>query len=166
MRKKLFIISAAVLFFASCEKHNLHQTIENEHVAELVSTNQKSLSYYNISTQVGHTAAECNGCVTINGQHYHVDCQGWGHTCTGSAQLCVASVSGGLYTATTQDSTDLTSEEFFNMPARSLYLGQDPATGEHQWLNIPAQLSIRDSLTRLFTFNGVHFTDYQEYKNQ
>ena len=166
MRKKLFIISAAVLFFASCEKNNLHLTIENEHVAELVSTNQKSLSYYNISTQVGHTAAGCNGCVTVDGQLVHINCQGAGNVCTISAYVCVAPVSGSLYTATTQDSTDLTSEEFFNMPARSLYLGQDPATGEHQWLNIPAQLSIRDSITRLFTFTGVHFTDYQEYKNQ
>lgn len=165
MRKKLFIISAAVLFFTSCEKNNLHQTIENEHIAELVSTNQKSVSYYNISTQVGHTAAGCNGCVIVEGQSIHIDCQGAGNVCNVSAYVCVAPVSGGFYTATTQDSTDLTDEEFFNMPDRSFYTGLD-GDGKPCWLNIPAQLAIRDSVTRLFTFNNVYFSLQQIYKNQ
>ena len=95
----------------------------------------------------------------------HADCQGAGNHCTMSANILVEPVSSSLYTATTQDSTDLTSEEFFNMPARSLYTGMDEA-GSPRWLNIPAQLSIRDSVTRVFTFNGVFFSQQQVYKNQ
>ncbi len=66
---------------------------------------------------------------------------------------------------TTQDSTDLTSDPYFNMPARSLYTGMDD-TGLPRWLNIPAQFVLRDSTTRLFTFTGVFFSQQQVYKNQ
>ena len=51
------------------------------------------------------------------------------------------------------------------MPARSLYTGMDD-TGLPRWLNIPAQFVLRDSTTRLFTFNGVFFSQQQVYKNQ
>ena len=50
------------------------------------------------------------------------------------------------------------------MPSRSLYTGMDDS-GAPRWLNIPAQLSLRDSITRVFTFTGVYFSQQQVYKN-
>ena len=161
-----FVLLCAITFsFMSCEKREQFVT-DSEHWAQEIPNAKKTGTLFSIGTLCGHTVSECGGnCLPppIGG---HADCQGYGSHCTMSATVLVVPVTSSLYTATTQDSTDLTSEEFFNMPARSLYMGQDPATGEHQWLNIPAQLSIRDSITRLFTFSGVHFTDYQKYKNQ
>ena len=93
----------------------------------------------------------------------HLDCQGYGTHCAMSATLNVVSVGVNQFVGTTQDSTDLTGEEFFNMPDRSLYLGMDG--GKPLWLNIPAQLSIRDSVTRVFTFNGLYYSGKQVYQN-
>ena len=157
----------AVMALLSCEKSQTVTSNVGDEMnrAELISNGQKSGTLYNMSIQVGHPAAGCPGCVNYNGQIYHVDCQGSGNICTNSAIVSVQLVSGSIYTATTQDSTDLTSEAYFNMPARSLYTGMDD-TGLPRWLNIPAQFVLRDSTTRLFTFTGVFFTQQQVYKNQ
>lgn len=169
MRKIYFSVSVllcAITFsFMSCEKRE-HFITDNEHWAQEIPNAQKTGTLFSIGCLCGHTISECGGNCNMPPYNGHVDCQGYGTHCTMASTMLVVPITSSLYTATTQDSTDLTSEEFFNMPARSLYMGQDPDTGEHQWLNIPAQLSIRDSITRLFTFTGVHFTDYQEYKNQ
>ena len=83
-----------------------------------------------------------------------------------SYRFIVAQQSSDSFKAkTTQDSTDLTSAPYFNMPVRSLYTGMDDS-GLPRWLNIPAQFVLRDSATRLFTFNGVFFSQQQVYKNQ
>lgn len=153
------------LLFTACEKRQAGENLY-DHTAQLIPDNRKTGSLYSINTSCGHTASQCpNGCIHTPSGSFHVDCQGWGNTCAKVASLYVVSVSGGLYTATTQDSTDLTSEEFFNMPARSLYTGLDNS-GAPRWLNIPAQLSLRDSVTRVFTFNGVFFSQQQVYKNK
>ena len=158
------LLLAMTISFMSCEKRD-SLTIDSEHWAQEIPSAKKTGTLYSIGTLCGHTASECGGnCIPppIGG---HADCQGYGTHCAKSATILVESVTSTLYTATTQDSTDLTSEEFFNMPARSLYTGLDNS-GAPRWLNIPAQLSIRDSVTRLFTFNGVYFTQQQVYKNQ
>lgn len=168
--RKLYLGMAmimAVMGLISCEKsQTVTSNFEDEmNRAELIGNGQKSGTLYNMSIQVGHSAAGCPGCVTNMGQTYHVDCQGAGNICTSSGIINVAPVAANLYTATTQDSTDLTSEPYFNMPARSLYTGMDD-TGLPRWLNIPAQFVLRDSTTRLFTFTGVFFSQQQVYKNQ
>lgn len=159
----VFVLLFAISFsFMSCEKRNPVETY-CEHWAQEISNVQKTGTLYAISTLCGHSYSACGGnCMPA--PYGHVDCQGAGNSCTMSATLSVVSVGVNQFTGTTQDSTDLTGEEFFNMPDRSLYLGLDG--GKPLWLNIPAQLSIRDSVTRVFTFNGLYFTDHQVYKNQ
>lgn len=165
--KKIFGAAICLMvWFSSCTKQEMfkHSVDEYNYATEVVS-NQKSGTLYNVGFLVGHPGTNCPGCVTINGVSTHVPCQGYGNACSTNAVLNVIPATATLYTGITQDSTDLTSEEFFNMPARSLYMGLDNAGAPH-WLNIPAQLSIRDSVTRLFTFQGLYFSDQQIYKNQ
>ena len=168
---KLCIIASVVctmlLFFSSCEKHQIVKNVgSTEHTAQVMPDGRKTGVMYYMSSRCGHDASQCpNGCVHSTGGDFHADCQGWGNNCTLNASLYVVPVSAGLYTATTQDSTDLTSDPYFNMPARSLYTGMDDS-GLPRWLNIPAQFVLRDSTTRLFTFTGVFFSQQQVYKNQ
>lgn len=166
MKKFLVAFICLTVGFSSCTKQDsLKYSIDENNCAIQIAGNQKIRTLYNTFFTCGHPASSCSGCIIVNGTPLHADCQGYGQTCTMSATLSVVSLGANLYTATTQDSTDLTSEEFFNMPERSLYTGLDNS-GAPRWLNIPAQLSIRDSVTRLFTFNGVYFTQQQVYKNQ
>lgn len=166
MKKFLVAFICLMVGFSSCTKQETfkHSFDENNYAIQIAG-NQKSRTLYNMGISLGHPASGCSGCIYINGVLTHADCQGYGSDCSTSATLSVVSVGVNQFTATTQDSTDLTSEEFFNMPARSLYTGMDEA-GSPRWLNIPAQLSIRDSVTRVFTFNGVFFSQQQVYKNQ
>ena len=161
----IFVLLCAIsLSFFSCEKRE-SLTIDSEHWAQEIPNAKKTGTLFSISMQCGHTISECGGNCNMSPFGGHVDCQGHGNHCTMSATMLVEPATATLYTGITQDSTDLTSEEFFNMPARSLYMGLDNAGAPH-WLNIPAQLSIRDSVTRLFTFQGLYFSDQQIYKNQ
>jgi hypothetical protein len=57
-----------------------------------------------------------------------------------------------------------TSGNFFNMPARSLTVLDNPDVTT-RFLNIPAQLLERDSLTQQFMFNGLFFSDTAAYNN-
>ena len=155
-----------IVFLSSCSKKENEVRFDHDNTAILMSNSHKSGTLYNVTMVCGHLASQCpNGCVTTEVGTVHVNCQGWGHTCTRTASLSVVPAAGGVYTATTQDSTDLTSDPYFNMPARSLYTGMDDS-GLPRWLNIPAQFVLRDSTTRLFIFNGVFFSQQQVYKNQ
>lgn len=153
---------AVAVFHTSCDtEKDSSMAIETEHIAKLLSNGQKSGALYIVQTRCGHTYRECNGMCSLG----HLDCQGYGSTCAKSATLSVTPVSSTLYTGTTQDSTDLTDDPFFNMPDRSLFVGKDDS-GTDIWLNIPAQLVYRDSVTRLFTFSGLYYSSRQVYKNQ
>ena len=57
-----------------------------------------------------------------------------------------------------------TSGDFFNMPARSLTV-LDNLDVTARFLNIPAQILERDSLTRHFTFTRMFFSDTAAYIN-
>ena len=100
----------------------------------------------------------------MNGQWYHYDCMSYGNVCAISTVVNLAQVSANYYTATTLDSTALTNLDFFNMPARSLFVEYDEKNDE-VWLNIPAQLVFRDSVSRQFTFNELHFSNTPIYAN-
>jgi hypothetical protein len=66
-------------------------------------------------------------------------------------------------TATTTDTFDLTSEDFFLMPDRSLNYTDEK--GRRIFLNIPEQLVYRDTATLQFTFTGLFFSDGPAYTN-
>jgi hypothetical protein len=66
-------------------------------------------------------------------------------------------------TATTTDTFDLTSEDFFLMPNRSLNYTDE--NNNRIFLNIPEQLVWRDSTTLQFTFTGLFFTNTPAYSN-
>lgn len=166
--KKFILFSFTTMlligFASSCTKQERLTSYDMENTAYVVPDQRKTGVLYSVSVQVGHTAAQCpNGCINLSGGTVHINCQGWGNTCVQSASLFVVPVAPSLFVGTTQDSTDLTGEEFFNMPDRSLYLGLDG--GKPLWLNIPAQLSIRDSVTRVFTFTGLYYSSKQVYQN-
>lgn len=159
----IFVLLCAISFsFFSCEERE-SLTIDRDHWAQKLPNDKKTGTLYSIGMLCGHTISECGGSCNMSPFGGHVDCQGYGTHCTMSATILVVPTVSTLFTGTTQDSTDLTSEEFFNMPDRSLYLGLDG--GKPLWLNIPAQLSIRDSVTRVFTFTGLYYSDQQIYKN-
>lgn len=137
---KKFLFAILLLFFViSCHKLTEDNIQKNyESTAARIEGNAKSTTYL-LSFQTGHQASECNGCVTINGRSFHVDCMGQGNACLNSSLVSLSQISGNSYTATTLDSTALTNEDFFNMPARSLFVEYDEKNNE-VWLNIPAQL--------------------------
>ena len=87
---------------------------------------------------------------------------GEGHVCLTSAAVSLNQV-GADITATTTDTFGLTSEDFFNMPDRSLSCTD--GDNNETFLNIPAQLVFRDPTTLQFTFTGLFFSDAPEYTN-
>ena len=62
------------------------------------------------------------------------------------------------------DTFGLTSEDFFLMPARSLYYYTED-NNNHVYLNIPEQMVYRDTATLQFTFTGLFLTNVPEYSN-
>ena len=127
-----------------------------------VRTGGKSASQYVAIVNMGHDAKGCPGCILYNGRYIHVDCQGHGTACHVSATVML-NQSGADVTAVTVDTFDLTSENFFAMPDRSLeYID---ANNEKIYLNIPAQTVYRDTATLQFTFTGLYFSSTAAYSN-
>ena len=58
---------------------------------------------------------------------------------------------------------DVTSEDYYNMPDRSLNYTDE--NNNRMFLNIPEQLVFRDSATRQFTFTGLFITSTPAYNN-
>jgi hypothetical protein len=87
---------------------------------------------------------------------------GHGHYCRFAATVSLSTV-GTNVTATTTDTFGLTSDDFFNMPDRSLSYTDE--NNNRMYLNIPEQLVFRDTATLQFTFTGLFFTDAPEYTN-
>ena len=87
-----------------------------------------------------------------------------GNAGVGDSQFCTRRDQAG-YTinAVTTDTFDLTSEDFFLMPDRSLdYVDEKK---NHYYLNIPSQMVYRDSTTLQFTFTGLFFSNSPAYEN-
>ena len=161
--KKFFILFLLILFFYSCQKSDKIQNFHQDYTAVLMNQDSKG-RMYTFSFAAGHQAAGCNGCVTILGKSYHVDCMGAGSECAKSSIVSLIQTGYNNYTATTLDSTALTNEDFFNMPSRSLFVEYDEKNNE-VWLNIPAQLVFRDSTTQQFTFTGLYYSNSAVYAN-
>ena len=87
---------------------------------------------------------------------------GFGNICVRATNVTLNQI-GSTITATTVDTFDLTSEDFFQMPDRSLsYMDGDD---NQMYLNIPTQLVFRDEDTQQFTFTGLSFSEAPLYTN-
>ena len=127
-----------------------------------VQTHEKSSNNYVLLTYAGHDAKDCSGCILFNGRLIHINCQGWGDACLHSAAVTLNQVASSV-TATTTDTFDLTSEDFFLMPDRSLNYTDEK--GRRIFLNIPEQMVYRDTATLQFTFTGLFFSETAAYNN-
>ena len=88
---------------------------------------------------------------------------GDGHYCASSAAVLLQQ-DGAFFTATTIDTFGLTDQDIFNMPSRSLFVEYDEKNNE-VWLNIPAQLVYRDSVSQQFTFTGLYYSNNAVFEN-
>ena len=71
---------------------------------------------------------------------------------------------GETFNAVVDTVWSLTTEDFFNMPDRSLAVLDAPSENA-RYLNIPAQLVFRDTVTQQFTFTGLFFSEDAVYTN-
>ena len=118
-----------------------------------------------ITITAGHSSEVCNGCIYVNGVPGHADCQGFGDDCVVTIRIWPigGQPKGATFSAVVDTVWSLTTEDFFNMPDRSLNYTDE--NNNRMYLNIPAQLVFRDSVTQQFTFTGLFFTDDPEYSN-
>ncbi len=151
------------LFFGghSCSKE-IASNCDNLNRVVPVQTCEKSSNNYVLLTYAGHDAKDCSGCILFNGRLIHINCQGWGDACLHSAAVTLNQVASSV-TATTTDTFDLTSEDFFLMPDRSLNYTDEK--GRRIFLNIPEQMVYRDTATLQFTFTGLFFSETAAYNN-
>ena len=154
----------ATLLFGACEKENsknaAHQQSRNRVI--LTSEYGKTGNSVVLMMNIGHDGKTCNGFVLQGGQLIHKNCMGHGNYCATSAAVQLQQA-GATINATTTDTFDLTSEDFFLMPNRSLdYVDEK---NNHYYLNIPGQMVYRDSTTLQFTFTGLFFSEGPSYEN-
>lgn len=164
MHKTLFylLMAMACLSIVSCSKKETAQEPRSYKNKLIPIESETKTQNYLMSVQIGHKGEGCKGCVTILGVTAHVDCMNYGDYCARYAVVSLDQV-GSAITATTIDTFDLTSENFFAMPARSLdYIDKD---NQLIYLNIPAQLVFRDTTTQQFTFTGLFFSNTAAYNN-
>lgn len=154
-----FALSLLIMIFSAvgCQKGVSPQT-DGNYVIPIKSESKDGGHFFVFFA--GHDGKNCPGCVMIGGHLYHVECQGAGTKCRVSSKVSIAQ-SGSVVTATTTDTFDLTSEDFFLMPARSLYYAD--SLNNSVYLNIPGQLLFRDTTTQQFTFTGLSFTSKPLY---
>lgn len=155
------VVCACTAF--SCTKSNDKDNLVFSNMVIQDLTDVKESGLYSLRVNVGHNSSDCKGaCIQINGTPTHVDCQGFGHCCQLLTSVSLAQM-GTAITATTTDTFDLTSEDFFLMPDRSLdYVDEK---GSHIFLNIPEQVVYRDTATLQFTFTGLFFSEIAAYSN-
>ena len=145
----------------SCRKVNRAVYCENR----LVRTDDdaKTETQYLMICLMGHDGANCPGCITLNDKRMHIDCQGEGSACRKASAVALSYDIDNNLIATTVDTFGLTDLDVLNMPSRSFALEIDE--GVYSYLNIPAQLVYRDSVTLQFTFTGLSFTGRPLYGN-
>ena len=165
MKKTLSLtILAAMMLFATCEKVNreieLYQPSLNR--VEVIPLDSKTASSTMFVSQIGHDGKNCPGCILNDGNLIHIDCMGDGHYCRLASAVQLQQV-GTAVSATTTDTFDLTTEDFFLMPDRSLNYTDEK--GNRIFLNIPRQMVYRDTATLQFTFTGLFFSTTAAYSN-
>jgi hypothetical protein len=164
MKKVLTLALLTTLLLGACEKEEISKTRHEPSHNRVITlpANGKTGNTTFLQIQTGHDGKTCNGCVTNNGQSFHINCMGQGHYCATTAAVQLQQA-GYTINAVTTDTFDLTSEDFFLMPDRSLDYVDDK--NNHYYLNIPAQMVYRDSTTLQFTFTGLFFSEGPAYEN-
>ena len=166
MKRISTLIICAMALLAACEDEGAPKAAREQtlnRVIDLPGDGRAEDNTVLLALGIGHRASDCNGCVYVNGRTFHIDCQGQGNYCMAAAAVQLQQVGMDLV-ATTVDTFGLTSEDFFNMPARSLnYTDED---NNRIFLNIPPQLVWRDENTLQFTFTGLTFSDEPVYSNE
>ena len=158
------IFATAILLCVSCEKTSNSQNGVYDLANRVIPLSSESKeSGYLLTIRVGHSITDCGGrCVSIGGKPYHFNCMGYGHVCIKSAAVTLVQV-GTAITATTTDTFGLTTDDFFNMPDRSLNYTDEKC--RRIFLNIPEQMVYRDTATLQFTFTGLFFSETAAYNN-
>ena len=160
--KKIFCYLLCSLLFWGCSKKGTNE------IADFVGSNfvtqlsdAKGLSFIG-KMRVGHNGAGCNGCVTIGGVREHVDCKGYGDYCEVGISIGLTGGNGGYYSGIVLSPDELTYDESFLMPDRSLYI----IGSNGEFLNIPEQMLYRDEETGTFIFYDIFFSDVQMFENK
>ena len=165
MKKLLTLTLIAALLFGACEKEE-KQTATYEQTRNRVITlsndEKTGSSTYLLTLGLGHSGKDCNGCVMVRGRFVHVICMGTGDDCLTTATVQFQQI-GTAVTATTTDTFDLTTEDFFLIPDRSLNYTDE--NNNRIFLNIPEQMVYRDTSTLQFTFTGLFFSETAAYSN-
>lgn len=166
MKKTRIFIFLLALVLVSCKHEDMKESVNPipPNHAYPLSDSTRTGNMYQLSMYVGHTSAECQGCVLRNGKLVHVDCMGRGSQCAASVAVSLEIQADSTYNAVVEDITDLTNEDFFLMPARSLCISAGYG-GKSTYLNIPGQQVERDSTTLQFTFTGLFFSEAAAYEN-
>ena len=163
MKKVLTLTLLAAALLGACEKEGA-QTATHERtlnrVIALPDDGKTGNSTVLLAISIGHDGKNCKGCVYENGTLCHMDCMGEGNYCATATSVHLQQT-GPIVTATTTDTFDLTSEDFFLMPSRSLEYVDEK--GNHLFLNIPSQMVYRDTATLQFTFTGLSFSNTALY---
>ena len=147
MKKVMTMALLAVLILGACEKEDTQTATRQQKHNRVVAlpSDGKTGDSFLLQMCIGHDGKNCNGCV-----------------CATSAAVQFQ-INGPVFSATTTDTFDLTSEDFFLMPDRSLDYMDDK--GNPIYLNIPGQMVYRDSTTLQFTFTGLFFSEGPAYEN-
>lgn len=165
MKEKLILPAFIfVMLFFSCSKTEIHHQIPSKGLNYVIVSDDDSKDDSNgYVITVGHSAAGCSGCVMAGGQVFHVDCMGPGSACTIQFIAKPGDQSkNSVFELITINGNELTTENYFLMPDRSLYV--DDQNPEDLWLNIPAQYVEKDALGQ-FTFTGLYYSDIPLYPN-
>jgi len=155
---------AIALLFCSCVKEGTPVATQEQSPNRVITIpgNGKTSGSTILQMRIGHNGKNCSGCVMYNGRLVHVNCMGDGNYCGASVSVQLQQI-GTAITATTTDTFDLTSEDFFLMPDRSLNYRDE--IGNPVFLNIPEQMVYRDTATQQFTFTGLFISDDVVYTN-
>lgn len=184
MNKRFFNYGLAALIalttMISCNDNPTNtgsiQQDENNNATQIMNNNEEgkaqsgASAVYKMKVKVGHEASMCSpGCIYINGRYFHLDCMGQGNKCTvtGTVKLTFETTVSDItyYKGTTLYEYELTAEDYFLFPERSLWVYNE-FTGTECWMNVPKQLLTRDSITNQFIFYGIYFTDKQVFINE
>lgn len=165
MKKVLTLTLLAAILLGACEKEENQTATQGQTLNRVIalSNNAKTGNpSFMLIMNMGHNSKDCKGCVMISGHYVHVNCMGSGRECTNIAAVQLQQVGTDL-TAITTDTFDLTSEDFFLMPDRSLNYTDE--NNNRIFLNIPGQMVYRDTATLQFTFTGLFFSETAAYIN-
>lgn len=154
---------------AACNKidNNVNMNPKPDNYATVGNSFSKEDGPIEITMTAGHDASECNNsCIILNGVPGHADCQGRGDACVITIRIWPVGgqPKGETFSAVVDTVWSLTTEDCFNMPDRSLTVLDAPSE-DRRYLNIPAQMVYRDSVTKQFTFMGLFYSDKAVYTN-